>query len=78
MIGCLMDTAVSEKIRKKMVTSENKAHSPQLLDQVRQSFLPNTVPIGVPIHMGQRPHKITPWAMMLRAIKIIKKRERFT
>ncbi len=35
MIGCLMDTAVSEKIRKKMITSENKAHSPKLVDQVR-------------------------------------------
>ncbi len=32
-----MDTAVSEKIRKKMVTSENKAHSPQLVDQVRMN-----------------------------------------
>ncbi len=33
-----MDTAVSEKIRKKMVTSENKAHSPQLVDQVRSAI----------------------------------------
>jgi len=33
-----MDTAVSEKIRKKKVISLNLAHPPKLLEQVRQSL----------------------------------------
>jgi len=38
MIGYLMDTAVSEKIRKKKATSENFTHPPKLLEQVKQSL----------------------------------------
>jgi len=33
-----MDTAVSDKIGQKKIISENKAHPPKLLDQVRQSL----------------------------------------